>query len=481
MTVPASEEGLSSEQLMSQPSSSSKKIRAFKPLSRREAFIAPLLALFVVIAFSFAIYHEFNPNRTASAGLSMPDVERYAQVVSVVEPVFAGDTLPLKKGQLLAEGDIHLVSGRIELEFTNKVRAVLEGPLCFNIKSAMKTFCQHGRVSVEVPPGATGFEVRTPFMNVRDLSTAFVVDVSENKSDVHVIQGSVEVHSLAGAWQAIEEGVAMTTQRGGTVSQASVRKDYYVSRQQMLQASNRFEEICGQYWSRQRDFWANDPQKMIYLDFDSDTKDGIRSETGIRKVPGRRAGLNAVEFRNRQNVMGLDIKGGCKSFTMMAVVKLNDLSNVTNVIFASGATGQGAIHWQISQRGEIQLLLGADDLAGLQRISTGPVLDQATAKTWGCLAVTFDAETQHVTIYKDGRILTSQPCQLTTPFDDFSHAELGNWQAKERTPTSKNFNGRIDEFCMIGRAVSTEEIRANTSFYPETFSHAAQTPAKTPL
>lgn len=109
-------------------------------------------------------------------------------------------------------GSVSLESGVAEITFSSGARVFLEGPAVFELERPDRGFLQQGRLTAEVPPMAAGFVVNTPRMNVVDLGTRFGMTVEANgDSEVHVMQGTVEVSRLGGnmAPLAVTEGLAV--------------------------------------------------------------------------------------------------------------------------------------------------------------------------------------------------------------------------------------------------------------------------------
>ena len=102
-----------------------------------------------------------------------------------------------QEGMFLTAGQLlDLEVGLVEVEFSSGAKVVLQGPARFVTAGPNDSRLDHGRLSAIVPEGAEGFTVRTPGMEVVDLGTEFGVSVNENnKSDVHVFKGLVEMES----------------------------------------------------------------------------------------------------------------------------------------------------------------------------------------------------------------------------------------------------------------------------------------------
>jgi hypothetical protein len=81
---------------------------------------------------------------------------------------------------------------------------------------------------------------------------------------------------------------------------------------------------------------------------------------------------------------------------------------------------------------------------------------------WLHLAVVLDGNGKRVVQYVNGLQVSAKALKVNPPFR-VGAAELGNWNAsgfRENDPSQiRNFSGAMDEFCLFGRALNTDEIR----------------------
>lgn len=420
-----------------------------------------IAALCLVALFGFLIYQEFQPKQEEVGQVAA--ITSLARVTHLAEPVFPEDAPIFKRDQQVDDESIRLLSGSLELQLNSGVRIVLVGPVTFNVQSPTTTFCELGRVSVEVPKGAEGFEVQTPFANVRDLGTEFVVDVSDTESAVHVIRGKVAVDKLTDVWVPVVEGVGRIVDSAKSEKQIKADKSLFVAAAMMQQASRHYETRLFSSWNVQRQRRAADPGTIFQLDFEEDAPEkGLVQKVGCRQATGRWSGKKAVVFSKSRDTIRLSAPTRRKSFTLSASICLRNFSQASNAIFSVGDIGPGAIHWQINRIGEIQLLLGEPGQEGLTDYSSSPVISPRQQNVWLNLTTTFDAENRRIIHYLDGKKVAEFPWKEPTDFD-FSESELGNWSRQDRAPTDRFFNGRIDEFFLLDHAVSPEKLQ---SFLP---------------
>jgi hypothetical protein len=104
--------------------------------------------------------------------------------------------LPISQGMRLNEGMLNLASGLVEITFDTGAEVTLEGPAKFQLESDNKGRLDAGRASAQVPEQAYGFVIHTPSSYIRDLGTAFALEVrNDQETDLHVLEGEVEVEA----------------------------------------------------------------------------------------------------------------------------------------------------------------------------------------------------------------------------------------------------------------------------------------------
>lgn len=126
------------------------------------------------------------------------DVTPVARVDSALDLVLEPGSMTLERGSLLNPGSIQMRSGEAELTFFSGARVSLKGPCVFVLKSDFRASLLEGRMTAQVPREAIGFTIHTPTGQLRDLGTSFAVNVEpDGVSDVHVLEGEVEVESAS--------------------------------------------------------------------------------------------------------------------------------------------------------------------------------------------------------------------------------------------------------------------------------------------
>lgn len=100
----------------------------------------------------------------------------------------------LKVGDRIGAQTIQFESGFVRLLFDDGVEVTLQGPAAYELIGLGQTRLLSGILTATVPPGAEGFEVKTPAAEVIDLGTAFGIELDEKgTARISVFDGEVEV------------------------------------------------------------------------------------------------------------------------------------------------------------------------------------------------------------------------------------------------------------------------------------------------
>lgn len=163
---------------------------------RRFYLVGIISALILMIGFSsYFLMPYLNPRPQIVGEISKsvdviwePNAQRWAANAKI----FAGD-------------QIHIQQGMVEVELVSGTKIILEGPALFAIVDSQEVKLQAGNLFAHVPQQAIGFSVITPASRILDLGTKFGVAVDQTgKTDVHVIQGQLEV-GLIGSFGKVKE------------------------------------------------------------------------------------------------------------------------------------------------------------------------------------------------------------------------------------------------------------------------------------
>lgn len=428
-------------------------VRSFLPLK----YILPA----VILLWIAAMYGEFQPKLPQTA--TEPVFHALGRIESTADAVSGFPMSPLRSNRRIAKEPISLLDGSVEMFLNSNVRLVLEGPGEFQLISDKNMFCSRGRLSAFVPPEAVGFEVTTPTMSAHDLGTTFVVDVSENQSELHVVQGCVEARGQSKEPLAFTAGLGVRVDDSGKFVRLPADSSRFVTPEEMRR---RAVASLGREIEREQvvaERLERDSSVVFHLDFE-----GARAQwggvVGCRRVPGRNPNGNALLFKNQRDSVLCPGSIETDSLTLLATVRVDGLSRTTQTLFTCRDFGEGAVQWQLGRRGISQVLIGRGEKLSAQNFSSGSVISMGLYGTWIQLAVVLDGRSGSITHYLDGNMIGQNTMEVPTRFR-LSDMEIGNWTAKERVPTLRCFDGAIDEIILFNRSLSQKEIKDFCSFY----------------
>jgi hypothetical protein len=187
-------------------------------------------------------------------------------------------------------------------------------------------------------------------------------------------------------------------------------------------------------------------------------RDGVI--VGCNWVTGRWAGKDGLEFKRVSDRVRFHVPGQFRSLSLLAWVRVDALPHRFNSLMMTDGWDTGEPHWHISNAGRIALgVQGGKGKGGFNYV-TAKVFTPERLGQWAHLAVVYNGEEGLVSHYIDGRLVAEEP----TRFDILlciGDAELGNWnlgtRRREKRPI-RYFSGCIDEFMLLSRPVSEQEI-----------------------
>lgn len=348
-----------------------------------------------------------------------------------------------------------LAVGAVELVTARGVGLVIEAPATFRFETAQRLRLDRGRIAADVPPAGKGFTVVTPSGKAVDLGTRFGIDVQpEGTAEVHVFEGEVIAESARGGRRSVRHGEAVSLAADNEGRE--VRSGAFIRDGEIASLYAAFE--AGQV-ARSRAMvqtLRSDPSLIALFDFEKDD----RPRGQYRLVQGRWPGSTAPDFSKPDDHMLVDF-GGDKSWpqlTFAAWVRLDKVVNRFQSLYHTDGWNlekPGQIHWLVAEAGVLRFSPNLSQLAA-------DVTDQAFYPTsrsvldekgrWSHIATVYDSDAKTTRFFLDGvfdretRLAVAPPAML-------GPARIGNWNWDDR-----KLSGRIDEFVVLGRALSAAEI-----------------------
>jgi hypothetical protein len=443
-----------------------------KPTARIRKLV-PALALAACLVITAAgvwslwLRRPATGNRATSTAVAM--------LTRVVDARWTEATGQLRVGSALEPGWLRLQSGLAQVVFYSGARVVIEGPAELRLVSPNQAFCPSGRLLAEVPPAARGFRLETSRFKVVDLGTAFGIDASKDRTEVHVFKGKVEVVPATAAKRSLDEGQAAVAQGTApaqfiTASAAGFAPLFEFEQRSVASQAFRYEQW--QFASVQLD---QDPSLLVHLDFENlstadwtlpnaaEKNHSVREATvvGCVRAEGRWREKQALEFQSVNDRVRLAVPGDFNALTLSAWVSINGLDRQFNSLFMSDGMDPGTIHWLIRNDGVLGLTVLGPAYGKFQILASPPVLSIGKLGMWQHLAVVIDGKTMRVVHYVNGIPVSQHALKIGPPFR-VGPAELGNWNARSGPDPApsliRNLSGSVDEFELFNRALSGSEV-----------------------
>lgn len=371
----------------------------------------------------------------------------------------------LRVGDLLPPGELRLASGSVELTFFSGAKVNLQGPCVFHLKSDFRAALSSGRMTAEVPEQAIGFTVHTPTGLVRDLGTAFALDVKQNGvSDIHVLDGKVEASPRDSSSVVLLSGNQASRLAAGKLTPIRFQADGWPHRPARDDSTEMPPSV---HWSFDRfqmgetlDESGVHPLWTRTLP-DPGGSRPPRIESGIRG--------NALSFNGRNEYAESSYRGvsGNKARSVSLWVRIPPDAAYT---YPNGIVSWGSFRdskkWQVCWNNGDQGTVGAlrVEFGNGYLIGTTDLRDGL----WHHLAVVFlggsgSDVASHVKLYVDGRLETlsgrrSQFIRTDTESPGSIAVTLGKWLGNWPEKEPFFFRGSVDEVRIFEQALSPGQI-----------------------
>ncbi|MEQ2006911.1 MAG: LamG-like jellyroll fold domain-containing protein [Limisphaerales bacterium] len=401
-----------------------------------------------------------------AVGLLWQFTRPQVQLLRSVGAEFAAASLA--SGELIGRS-MELKSGLIELRFCKAdATAVIEAPAKFRVEDAKTLRLESGRVTAHVRDGRQGLRVLTPHTDVLDLGTRFAVDVSDGRrSEVHVFEGKVEAavsgvarHELLTTNQALRFSTSAKPEsrevRTGTFVQPEEMKSLAAG----VKAGQARRALAAEAKLKQ------DTALIGWIGFENQP-DGSHIEhggevRGARRVQGRFPGSHALEFVDTDDHAKLNLNATTRQLTLMTWVRLDRVpEGISSLYHTDGWDTPGQVHWSFLNNGQMRFGMHSAPAAEgngreLWPESGDPLLGQLGR--WVHLAVVYDADTQQVSFYTNGKFDSTVAMKAGLPAV-LGPAQIGNWNLKNSFTTQhRRLSGRMDELVALRRMLSASEI-----------------------
>jgi hypothetical protein len=434
----------------------------------RVAWAVAVAACFTLLAAGVVLWLK----RPAGTGTKSAAV---AMLTRTVDASWSQSTVPLRVGSALEPGWLRLESGLAQVVFYSGARVVMEGPAELQLVSAGEAVCPTGRLLAEVPQPARGFRLKTGQVNVVDLGTAFGIDTTRGRTEVHVFEGKVELQSGTTPKQSLSAKQAAVVEGTAPARLVAANTASFASLFEFQQRSLASEAFRYEQWQFANARLNQDPSLVVHLDFQdlSATEWTLRNAAegdlsvpeativGCQRAEGRWREKHALEFQSVNDRVRLTVPGEFESLTLSVWVRVLSLDRQFNSLFMCDGFEPGTIHWLIRNDGVLGLTVFGPGPGNYQILPSPRVITLDMLGTWLHLAVVVDGKSKEVVHFVNGAPVSRHAVKIGPPFR-LGSAELGNWNAYmglDPAPNLiRNLSGSIDEFELFGRALTDAEL-----------------------
>lgn len=417
--------------------------------------------------------------------------EGVAILTRLVDVQFATGTVPREAGDAITTGRFAIESGFAQIEFFSGATVVVEGPAEMIVESSLRARVVKGRLRAMVPEVARGFTLEVDDLKIVDLGTEFGVDVQDNRTDVQVFAGEVEIHEPTDdpsepTITRVRGGGAVIHQQGA-IRTADADPSGFVGMSELANKENAQVDQRFARWKKWSDGIRNDPRVIAYYPFDQQDDWNRKLDcaatarlfeqsgaiVGAKRVPGRWPEKSGLEFKRPGDRVRMKVPGEFTSLTFMAWVRIDSLDRMYNSLFLTDNYNQGEPHWQILETGQLffSVRWRPDDWVPGKSpngpahfpVISPPFWKPSLGGKWIHLATTFDAKSNRVVHFLNGYPIHQEsiPDSLMVRTTRIGEATLGNWSRPTRPDEQfaiRNLNGTMDELLILNTALSADEV-----------------------
>lgn len=422
------------------------------------------------------------------------NIERVAVLTRLVDVVWDEGSEVAKLDTPLSRQQLNIKSGLMQVEFYCGAAVIIEGPAAFELVAPDRGYAHYGKLRAHVPARARGFTIGTESGEVIDLGTEFGLDITrDGPSELHVIDGEVDFQSagddeaspqrLIGG-QAIE--VATDGEPHRLIDSDASR---FINHSELSARANKNNYGKYQSWLDYHTRLNEDPSLVANYQFDDGEGWGrtlvnaapLADETSYGAIvgaswqKGRWPTSKALRFRSPSDRVRVKLEGEFDSLTLACWVNVRELAGKQAIALLhpeidyqrNSNNKQRFLHWTLNPTpvGAVQHFSESHghDTGSRNHYSSGMhAIRVNELGTWVHLAVTYNPDTLEVSHYKDGELIGSKPIESPRKLG-IGVADLCNWPYKEwaaDTPFEfRNLDGLMDEFIVLSRALSADEIR----------------------
>lgn len=422
------------------------------------------------------------------------NIERVAVLTRLVDVVWDKDSEDAELGKALSRQKLSIQSGLMQVEFYCGAAVIIEGPAAFELVAPDRGYAHYGKLRAHVPARAKGFTIGTESGEVIDLGTEFGLDITrDGLSELHVIDGEVDFQAAGdeqGTPQRLVGGQAIEVANDGEPHRLiDSDASRFINHSELSARAHKNNHSRYEDWLDYHARLNNDPALVANYKFDDSEGWGrtlvnaapMADQTSYGAIvgaswqPGRWPTSKALRFRSPSDRVRIKLDGHFDALTMACWVNVRELAGKRSIALLhpeivfnrNSSDKQRFLHWTLNPTPKGAVLHFSESLGhetgSRNHYSSGSHgIHSNDLGHWVHLAVTYDPVALEVSHYRDGKLVGSKP--IDTPRQlGIGVADLCNWPYREwaaNTPFEfRNLDGLMDEFVVLARALTPDEIR----------------------
>ena len=429
---------------------------------KKRYFFAAFAAAVALIMISLWWWRNLPTDAPVSKELPATGVAVLTQAVGVSW----SDGMERTPGMALPVGALKLLTGAVLVEFYSGARVVLEGPADLELLTSGKAFLRSGKLSAHVPTQAKGFTIQTPGATVIDHGTDFgVIAGGTAPSEVHVFSGNVEVARENHSAKPLKQGEAVRLQESALEMIPSAPKSFLSEEELALRRAADSSKRRASWLESSRRLSGDVGTRVHFVFDDADrsnrqllnhtlSSQDTASIVGSPWSEGRWAEKLGLEFRGEGDRVRMSLATPMQTVSLLAWIRVESLPHQQNVILSADSEQTGALHWHVTERGELRLEIARDlgrARSDWEAVNSAPFVLPARFGQWVMLVTTFDGS--RIRHYGNGRLI-GEGASFTPASVIVGTAEIGNWGGG----TQRHLAGTMDEFAILSRVLTDKEI-----------------------
>lgn len=412
------------------------------------------LFLFLICLAAFSIYHEFFTGPDSPVKSDGP----VAVIAETFDVDWGKENDRFKQGARIEMDRIRFDAGVVKVDFKNGTELIVKGPADVVINEALRVTCQNGLLNAFVPSTARGFEVVTPFNGIVDLGTEFAVAVRNDRTDIHILSGLVDITRDKANRISLPEGKALRTLQNGIVEEIVVDRGICPDREEVRELAELEKSKSAQRRMEYHKRFLNDPALLVLYDGHSFR---VRSKDVLDVVEP------VPDFFNRKihrigtpaDHVDLSVNRLCRSATLVLFVRVASLEKDAQLWLGKDFSSKaGALDWRLEKGGTVRLSVRQKDEGQVDEFVFRNAFRQRDLGTWTMLTAVFDATSKHVELYTDDRLQERHAWRNPIPIK-IGPASIGNGNARNRSGKGADYlDSELDELIIYDRRLHADEI-----------------------